>query len=194
MSQQRTLTLVAITAALAVLAGCTSSDPEPTATSTIPAATATSAPPSPSPTPTIDPAVQQAETEILEAYRGFWDATVVTFGDPSKDQDPNLQRFSDDTALTDTQSTLLELRRSGIAMQGQPELTPVVSDIILEGAASATITDCVDSTNWQPVFVATGESAAAPDQPARLVTVSTAFKPEDRWLIRTSVIQRDQPC
>ncbi|HEY5514814.1 MAG TPA: hypothetical protein VIK12_01240, partial [Pengzhenrongella sp.] len=72
--------------------------------------------------------------------------------------------------------------------------SPVVSDIVLAPAASAAITDCVDAANWQPVYVATGASAAAPDQAMRVVTESTAFVIDGSWRIRTSVVYRDQTC
>lgn len=177
--------------ATALLTACTSSAPEPTG-STTPAPTPE--PSTASPTPTVDPEIAAAEEAILEAYDGYWAAKVASYADPSQPQDPNLLAFADDTALTDAQTTIFTLRENGIAIPGEPVLTPVVSDIVLEPDASATITDCVDATNWQPIYVATGESAAAPDQALRVVTESTAFISEGGWRIRTSVVFRDQTC
>jgi hypothetical protein len=156
--------------------------------------TTTSPRPTPSPTPSVDPAVAAAEAAILEAYRGYWAAKVVSFADPAERQDPNLARYSDDTALTDAQSTLILLRRGGIKMPGEPTLTPAVSDIQLGDEPTAKITDCVDVAHWQPIAAATGSSAAVPNQPLRVPTDSTAFVIDGHWSIRTSVARRDATC
>ncbi|MCL3862053.1 hypothetical protein [Actinotalea sp. K2] len=176
-----------------VLAGCTDVAPEPTEP-TFPPPTSTPTPTTASPTPTIDPEVAAAEEAILEAYEGYWAAKVASYADPTQPQDPTLAVFADDTALTDAQSTIFTLRENGIVIPGEPVLSPVVSEVVLAPDASATITDCVDAANWQPMYVATGESAAAPDQALRVVTVSTAFVIDGSWRIRTSVVHRDQTC
>lgn len=177
--------------AVAVLAGCTVAAPEPTSSGT-PTSMPTSS--TATPTPTTDPEIVAAEEAILEAYYGYWAAKVASYADPTQPQDPNLQVFADDTALTDAQTTIFTLRSNGIAIPGEPVLSPVVSDIVLDPAASAVITDCVDAANWQPVYAATGEGAAAPDQALRVVTESTAFVIDGNWRIRTSVVYRDQTC
>lgn len=177
--------------AAVVLAGCTDTAPEPTNSGTrTPVPTSSTA----TPTPTTDPEIVAAEEAILQAYYGYWAAKVASYADPTQPQDPNLQVFADDTALTDAQTTVFTLRSNGIAIPGEPVLSPVVSDIVLAPAASAAITDCVDAANWQPVYVATGASAAAPDQAMRVVTESTAFVIDGSWRIRTSVVYRDQTC
>ena len=98
------------------------------------------------------------------------------------------------TALTDAQSTLFTLRGSGIAIPGEPVLDPVVTEVVLGDAPTAALTDCVDSTNWQPIYVATKESASAPDQAMRVVAEATAFVAEGQWRIRTFTIYRDRTC
>src|SRR5665647_3127800 len=95
---------VACIAAASLLAACTPDDPGPT---TAPPTQTTS--PTPSATPSVDPAIAEAEAAILDVYQGYWDAKVVSFADPTRPQDPNLERFAVDTALTDAQSTLLSL-------------------------------------------------------------------------------------
>lgn len=177
--------------AAVVLSGCTEPSPEPTGSST---RTPTAAPSTATPTPTTDPEIVAAEEAILEAYYGYWAAKVASYADPTQAQDPNLQVFADDTALTDAQTTIFTLRSNGIVIPGEPVLSPVVSDIVLAPAATAAITDCVDAANWQPIYSATGESAAAPDQALRVVTESTAFVIDGTWRIRTSVVHRDQTC
>ncbi|HEY3545862.1 MAG TPA: hypothetical protein VGK17_07190 [Propionicimonas sp.] len=178
--------------AAAFLAACTpgGSDPSPTPTLTVtpsPAATPTA-------TPTVNPETAAAEAAILEAYQGYWDAKVASFADPMKDQNPNLQHFAVDTALADAQEAILSFRSNGIAVVGEPELAPVVSDITLGEVKSATITDCVDITNWQPIYAATGDPAAPADQNLRVPTESTAYFFDGHWTIRASVVDREQTC
>ena len=146
------------------------------------------------PTSTVDPAVAEGEAAIIEAYRGYWDGLVTSFADPAQPQSPALAANSDDTALTDAQAALIQLQSTGIHLVGEPILTPTVTSIDLSSAPTATVVDCVDASNWLPVFTSSGESAAAPDQPTRLTYEATAFHPEDRWLIRTVTVHRDQPC
>ena len=146
----------------------------------------------PTPTPTVNPA--EAESAILEAYRGYWAAKVTSYADPMNDQDPDLARFADDTALSDAQATIFTLRTSGISIPGAPTLSPVASEIILGDAPTAKISDCVDATAWQPIYTATGANAAAPGQSLRVLTESTAFVAEGQWRIRTSIARRDQTC
>ena len=136
----------------------------------------------------------QAGPAVLAAYRGYWAAKVNSYADPTKDQDPNLARFADDKALSEAQSTIFTLRTNGVSMPGAPTLSPVLSEIELGAAPTATITDCIDATSWQPIYTATGASAAAPGQSPRVITESTAFVAEGQWRIRTSVAHRDQTC
>ncbi|CAN5132787.1 hypothetical protein BH11ACT1_BH11ACT1_08450 [soil metagenome] len=191
--RRTSITVVCATTALA-LAACTGGGrdpaPSPSISSSIPSRTPTPSPPP----PTVDPAVAEAEAAVLEAYRGYWDGIVASFADPAQAQSPALAENSDDTALTDAQSALIQLERNGIHLVGAPTLTPKVTGLELNGAPTATIVDCVDASDWQPVFTSSGESAAAPDQPTRLTYEVTAFHPEDRWLIRTVTVHRDQPC
>lgn len=176
------------------LAACTpqGSLPSPSAT---PAPTRSPVPSSTTPTPTetIDPEAA-ATAAILEAYAGYWDAKVASFADPAKDQDPRLQLYAVDTALADAQSAIFSFRTNGISVVGRPETAPVVSNVVLSEPMNATIDDCVDITNWQPVHTATGQSAAPADQVLRVPTRSTAYYFDGRWVIRTSIVDRDKTC
>jgi hypothetical protein len=180
---------VACIATASLLAACTPEDPVPT---TAPPTQTTR--PTPSATPSVDPAVAEAEAAILQAYQGYWAAKVASFANPAQPQDPNLAHFAIDTALAEAQSTLFSMHSNGIAFVGAPQLSPVVSNIELGEESTAEINDCVDVTDWQPVYTATGDSAAAPDQALRVPTESTAHFYDGRWTIRTSVVHRDATC
>ncbi len=160
--------------AAVILAACTGPEPEPTGSVT-PTPTTTSS--TATPTPTTDPEIVAAEEAILEAYRGYWAAKVASYADPTRPQDPNLEVYADDTALTDAQTTIFTLRENGIAIPGEPVLAPVVSDIVLSPEASATIRDCVDAANWQPIYVATGEKPSSRRPRRRHINGSVTARP-----------------
>jgi len=193
MRQRHTITRATLAVALlvvAAVAGCTR-QPEPSP-STSTTRTTSSPTPSPSPTTSLDPGTAEAQAAILTAYQGYWDAKIAAFADPTKDPGPELEMFAVDKAFADVASSVFTFRDNGIKVVGTPQLSPTVSDIVPD--ASATIVDCVDGTNWQPVYASTGESAAAPGQAHRLVTTSTAYYYVDHWTIRTSVVNREDPC
>ena len=189
----RVTTLAACVALGAPLAACTStndtSPPSPGTTSTSLRPTST-----PTSTPSVDPAVAQAEVAILEAYRGFWAAQVRALVDPSVAPPAELSEFAVDKAFAGVGEALLTYQRQGIIVTGEPVLDPTVDNVTLGGNASAHITDCVDSSNWVPIFRDSRKPAAAPGQSPRLVVESWAIVYDARWVIRETLIHRDQPC
>lgn len=184
---------VVMVVALLVAACSPNSTPGPSMTTPWVTAT-TAAPITATPAGSVDPAVAAAKAAILKAYRGYWDAKVALYADPPQTIGPELQTYAVDQALADVGQTQFTLRQSGIAFRGSPSIHPTVSDVTVGDGGSAKITDCVDSTNWQPVYAATGASAAAPGQAVRLITNSTAYFYDGRWTIRASVVNRDQTC
>ena len=133
-----------------------------------------------------------AEAAILEAYQGYWDVQIRMFADPSQDLWPDLEKYAVDTAYSDVAETVVYFRDQGIKWTGEPALDPVVSDIVAD--QSATITDCVDSTNWLPVRADTGQPASVAAQAPRVVATSSAYFYDNRWTIKTSTLDRDTTC
>lgn len=195
MSTNRTWTaqVIAVLLTLVAVAGCTQPDGDATPSTSAPTTSATTPPPS-SPTPTVDPSIAEAEELILEAYRGYWAAKVASFADPTQPQDSNLAVYAIDTALTDAQATLFQLQQDGIRLVGEPALEPSVNNIVLEAELTAEIADCVDSANWTPLSVRSGEPVGAPDQSLRVQASATAYFYDGRWTIRSFVADRDAPC
>jgi hypothetical protein len=179
--------LAALIGAIA-LVGCTAGqqDPLPTSTSPDTRPSASSAAPTGSTTPTETAAA-------LAAYEGYWAAQIASQADPTRRQDANLARYAAGEALAGAQSTLLLFRQNGVAMRGEPVLSPSVSGAS-PGGTEVEVVDCVDSTNWKPVYVATGKSALAPGQALRLLVVSRVELSDGRWVVTSSVTQRDRTC
>ena len=183
----------------ALLVACSDPTPRPTPpSSTVASRVDPTTAPALSPTPSVDPTTAAAEVAILEAYRGYWDTKVRIFAEPNPGSAPfealwtQFALYAVDTAQSDVYSTAFDMQRNGIAVRGQPVLTPSVTKIV--PGQSGSITDCVDSTNWQPVYAATGKSAAAPGQAARLVTNSTVLFYDNRWVVNSSVVNRSTAC
>ncbi|MDT0164498.1 hypothetical protein Q9R32_02885 [Actinotalea sp. AC32] len=92
--------LAAVACTAILLSSCTAEAPEPTSAPT------KSTPSSPlvtsSPTPTADPAVQEAEAAVLEAYRTYWSVSVAALADPSADLPEDFDRFIVDEARAPT--------------------------------------------------------------------------------------------
>jgi hypothetical protein len=134
------------------------------------------------------------EVEVEAAYRGYWAARVAAQAAPGKPVPAGLERYAIEKARTDVKSSLLLFRQQGVAFRGEPVLSPQVTVSGSGEEATGSVADCVDSSHWTPVFVATGKSALAPGQPMRVMVDSTARRYEGRWAIDTSVAHRDRPC
>ncbi len=161
----RLLPGTAVAAALLALAGCSTSDTPGSNDSPSPTVSASSSSPTASPSPpaaAIDPAV---ESEVLAAYRGYWKLRVAAHADPSEGIPTNLSEYAVDKAAADLASSVRLFDEQGMELRGKPVLSPTVTEVTSGDPATASITDCVDSTNWTPVFIATGKSALPPGQP-----------------------------
>lgn len=173
---------------------CSTQPTTPSTTPVTPPATSTSQTPTASSTSPTDEATTLASQAALASYAAFWRAKVQSQADPAKAPPSALSKYAIDKALADAQATVLLLRRNGVAMTGAPTHSPAVIDVSLGATPTVQISDCLDSSHWTPVFVATGKSALAPGQATRVVVDSTATTFAGRWVIRTSVAHRDQTC
>lgn len=185
----------AVAVALAVITATSACSDAPTSeaepstdVSTSPGATSSPSG-SASPNPT-----QKATDAVLTSYDKFWAAQVNSQASPKKQPDPGLARHSIDKALADAQATIFLFRKNGIEMRGHPTHEVEVTSLTLSDPPTASITDCLDSTKWRPVYAATGKSARAPGQSSRVIVESTATVYDGRWVISTSIAHRDRSC
>jgi hypothetical protein len=56
------------------------------------------------------------------------------------------------------------------------------------------LADCIDNTDWRPVYAATGKSAAAPGQAQRVPLVVTVQESAARWRVMAVTSDRSRPC
>ena len=148
----------------------------------------------PSPSPTASPdASAEAGAAALAAYRGFRQAQVAAEAIANA-HSPDLAKYAGDKALAQERANLLQLARAGIVVTGEPILTPAVASVALGASPEVTITDCVDTSGWKPIYKATGKSAAAPGQVARVLATALARPYANGWLIEELTTDRSRPC
>ena len=134
-----------------------------------------------------------AAAAALEAYRGYRRAQVAAEAVADMTY-PGLSTYAGDKALARERSNLFQLARDKIVMTGQPIFRPQVSNVVLTGDPSVTISDCVDNGTWAPVHQATGKSAAAPNQPMTVQTTALLRNYNQRWVVVELTSDRSRPC
>lgn len=177
--------------ALALVGGCNSAPG--TAQTPAPTTPDTTATATPTPTPSTPDPTALASEAALAAYRGFRQAQVTAerTADASYQE---LERYAGDKALADERVNLVHMANSGVVMTGEPTFNPEVTNVALGASPTVTITDCIDTTGWAPIYEATGESAAAPGQPTRVLATALARPYGDGWLITEVTTDRSRPC
>jgi hypothetical protein len=96
--------------------------------------------------------------------------------------------------LVQERANLLQLAEAGIVVTGKPILSPEVTAVSLGSSPVVTITDCVDTRGWTPVYKATGKSAAAPNQPRRVLATALVRRYGDGWVITELTTDRSRAC
>jgi hypothetical protein len=142
---------------------------------------------------TADPTAS-ASAAALDTYRRYWDGRVSAQVDPKRQLPQELLTYAIDTALADEEDAIVTYRAQGIAWRGRPTLAPTVTSVSLGDTPKVTIQDCVDTSNWTPVFASTGRSARAPGQLSRVVVDSLATVYAAHWVIRTATAYRNRGC
>lgn len=190
-SRRRARGLRAVAVLLGVLAasGCSGADGNASSSPSVPV---TSTSPTISATATAD-ATAAAGEAALNAYRGFRRAQVAAEA-TADTRHPGLAKYAGDKALAQERANLRQLAEAGIVVTGKPVFSPEVIDVSLGESPVVTITDCVDTTDWTPIYEATGKSAAAPGQPMRVKATALARPYGQGWVITELKTDRSRPC
>jgi hypothetical protein len=178
----RSAALLTVVVALAAAAGCSSGSDE--------ASPKKSA--SPSPTKSADPDAAE-KAQVLEAYRNMWASRNRTYAKAKLD--PKLEEYAGNKALSNIKVTLLYYQDHGTVMRGEPVNSPKVTGIDTSAKPmKATITDCVDTSNYDEVEAKTGKKVPVGTGPRRHVYTATAITSHGKWIIWTTSIDRDRTC
>lgn len=131
---------------------------------------------------------------MLSVYRAFWDAQLKVYTTGTM-KDSGIEKVGTDKAYAKVQATRIYYVDNGFVMTGAPGLSPKVSRVDMAATPpSATITDCIDSTNYIKVEKKSGKPVETLDKNRRHVATYTALKIGGAWQIRDFDISRDQLC
>lgn len=172
--------------AAALLAGCSSSDDTKTESSASPSSTESA---SQSPDPS-----QEAKDEILAVYRGMWRETAKIYGSGSF-KGSELTKYAGDKALAKVRVAAIYYQDNNLVVKGEPKLSPKVTALSLgTDPKTATVVDCVDSTNFVPENKDTGKKSELDGDNRRHTQTSKAQWTGKAWLIIDSTIDKDSTC
>uniref|UniRef100_UPI002F907E4E hypothetical protein n=1 Tax=Streptomyces cellulosae TaxID=1968 RepID=UPI002F907E4E len=172
--------------AAALLAGCSSSDDTKTESSASPSSTESA---SPSPDPS-----QEAKDEILAVYRGMWKETAKIYSSGSF-KGSELTKYAGDKALAKVRVAAIYYQDNNLVVKGEPKLSPKVTALSLgTDPKTATVVDCVDSTNFVPENKDTGKKSELDGDNRRHTQTSKAQWTGKAWLIIDSTIDKDSTC
>jgi hypothetical protein len=144
--------VVAVSALTVAVAACSS----PGGTTDLPAgpagASSTPAPASASPV--------SAGDQVLTAYRGFWDAVVAAnkAADPAA---PGLAAVAADPELSRVRATVSRNKIQKLSLRGEVAHTPKPPTV---SGTTATLEDCYDISDWNPVNLTTGKPIEVTDE------------------------------
>jgi hypothetical protein len=109
---------------------------------------------------TASPTPASADDQVLGAYRTFWDAVIAAnrAADPAS---PRLAKAAADPELTRIRTTVARNKVQKLSLRGPVGHTP--RPVAVTGA-TATVEDCYDISDWNPVNLATGKPVEATDE------------------------------
>jgi hypothetical protein len=123
----------------------------------------------------------------------MWDGEIKAFTSGTLDG-VDLETYAGDKALANIKTAAIYYQDHNEVLKGTPVLSPQVTALDLSSSpARATIRDCVDSSNFQPVDKTSGQPVDTGDQ-HRHVQNSSARIYMGRWVVMESSIDRTQTC
>jgi hypothetical protein len=168
------------------LAGCSDSDADASPSKSIPTQTADS---SPSPSSTADP----EEAAVLAAYNQSWDAQIAAYAKASS-TGTDLRKNTTARALLDIETDLETMRKAGQVTTGKPAIHPKEPKVTDGEIPKATLTDCIDTTNWTLIEKASKKKVPLPSERlVKYVSTATLEKWGKTWMV-TKLTARDQAC
>lgn len=153
--------------------------------------------PSASPTESTSPAPNpssEAEQAVLNAYDAYWEAQKKVYKTGSL-KGVDLQPSIADKALAKVRVTTVYYEDRGLAMEGEPKLDPKVTALSLkQDPHTATITDCVDNSDYFTVYKKTGKRVKTTDTVRRHPQTTKVQMIGKKWIVVDATIARDRTC
>lgn len=185
-------------ALLIVLAGCSGEETPPATTTP----STTAAPPTTTELPlTPEDEAEAAALAVFEAYDAIEIASAKQPG--AKDWEPDIRQFAGDPFASAAVRQLRENTINELAADGTRASTVLSTDVSLEQPPTVTLMVCVDETDWDVIYVPTGEVLETftetgdppPDRYTQTFVVQHyEAEPGAPWLISGGEILLDRPC
>ncbi|MFD8391046.1 hypothetical protein ACFV2N_18055 [Streptomyces sp. NPDC059680] len=179
---------LALGAALA-LSACSSSDGDSKAS------TKTSAPASsPAASTSVDPDATE-KVAVLKTYANMWAEQMKAYKKADA-TGTDLTKYASLDALAKFRLDLAHMKQAGTVGGGEVGHTPKVSSIDLTTKLpKATVTDCIDLTNWKAKQVKTGQVLPLPtNQPKRYIATAKAQRWKGGWMIVDYTPDGERTC
>lgn len=177
-------TALLLASSLLALAGCSDSGSD---TSSKPSPTPTAVSPSPSFTADAEDAA------VIAAYTSSWDAQTEAYSKASS-AGTDLKKTTTLRALFDVEHDLSVMRKAGQVTTGKPVINPKVVKVTDAEIPTATVTDCVDTTNWTLIDKASKKKVPLPaTRLIKYVSTATLEKWGTKWMV-TKLTAQEQAC
>jgi hypothetical protein len=177
-------TALILVGGLLALAGCSDGDSD---TSSKPSSTPTAVSPSPSSTAGAEDAA------VIAAYTSSWDAQTEAYSKASS-SGTDLKKNTTFKALADIERDLTAMRKAGQVTTGKPVIDPKVVKVTDAKVPTATVADCVDTTNWILIDKASKKKVPLPTtRLTKYVSTATLEKWGTKWMV-TKLTAQEQAC
>lgn len=168
------------------LTGCTDNGAK--ASPSEPSQKRTATPPS-SPSSTAD----REKAAVLAAYTQSWQAQTEAYAKASS-TGTDLSETTTLRALGEIEQDLEALRKAGKVATGKPVIHPRDPKVTAGAIPKATLTDCVDTTNWSLVDKATKKKFPLPtDRLIKYISIAKLEKWGREWIV-TELTAQKQAC
>lgn len=178
-------TALLLAGSLLALAGCSDSDADASPSTPSPTQTAGSS----SPSSTAD----AEDAAVIAAYTSSWDAQTEAYKKASS-TGTDLKKNTTFKALADIENDLSAMRKAGQVTTGKPVLHPKVVKVTDAEIPTATVADCVDTTNWTLIDEASKKPVPLPtERLTKYVSTATLEKWGTKWMV-TKLTAQEQAC
>lgn len=177
-------TALLVAGSLLALTGCSDSNSD---TTSKPSTTHTVDSPSPS-----SPADAEYAA-VIAAYTRSWEARTEAYSKASV-AGTDVKKTTTLRALFDIENDLTTMRKAGQVTTGKPAIHPKVTKVTPGKIRKATVTDCVDTTNWTLIDKASKKAVPLPTtRLIKYVSTATLEKWGKTWMV-TKFTAQDQSC
>ncbi|MER5450563.1 hypothetical protein ABT052_37080 [Streptomyces sp. NPDC002766] len=151
-----------------------------------------------SPTPTTastsaSSSVDKENAAIIAAYARSWEAHTQAYSKASS-AGTDLKKTTTFEALADIETNLATMRNAGQVTTGKPVIHPTVVKVADAKIPKATVTDCIDTTNWTLIDKASKKPVPLPTtRLIKYVSTATLEKWGKTWMV-TKLTAQDHAC